>query len=212
MFLYFIQRKRWLGGDTNFLRTFWESYRSANRPDDSFVDRWLNVLFFEAFNNRFHGGHRQFPDDIRKALASAPYLNGGLFTEIDLMCRLALVDNLANHLGEEYKPALYQAVFAFDPDDKTDADKKLIESNLWDSIGQRLSGIAIVDPACGSRAFLSGYSKSSTTCAIEPIERLDGKHPVSTARRQLSEATSTAGRDGVGVPRRGAAPLAGDHH
>ncbi len=232
MFLYFIQRKRWLRGDSGFLRTFWESYRSANQPDDSFVDHWLNVLFFEAFNNKFHGGHRQFPDDIRKALASAPYLNGGLFTEndldethhfqisdsrfvrifdflenynftiaedspldqevavdpemigkvyeslvnvstetnergdagifytprteIDLMCRLALVDNLANHLGEEHKPALYQAVFAFDPDDKTDADKKLIESNLWDSIGERLSGIAIVDPACGSGAFLVG--------------------------------------------------------
>ncbi len=232
MFLYFIQRKRWLGSDTGFLRTFWESYRSANQPDGSFVESWLNVLFFEAFNNRFHGGHRQFPDDIRKALASAPYLNGGLFTEnsldeshhfqisdsrfvrifdflenynftiaedspldqevaidpemigkvyeslvnvsaetdergdagifytprteIDLMCRLALVDNLANHLGEEHKPALYQAVFAFDPDDKTDADQRLIEAKLWNPIGERLSEIVIVDPACGSGAFLVG--------------------------------------------------------
>ncbi|MDE0187332.1 MAG: Eco57I restriction-modification methylase domain-containing protein [Candidatus Poribacteria bacterium] len=232
MFLYFIQRKRWLGDDSGFLRTFWESYCSANQPDDSFVERWLNVLFFEAFNKRFHGGHRQFPDEIRKALASAPYLNGGLFTEnaldeshhfhisdsrfvrifdflenynftiaedspldqevavdpemigkvyeslvnvsaetdergdagifytprteIDLMCRLALVDNLANHLGEEHKPALYQAVFAFDPDDKTDADQRLIEAKLWNPIGERLSDIAIVDPACGSGAFLVG--------------------------------------------------------
>ena len=232
MFLYFIQRKRWLGGDTGFLRTFWESYRSANQPDDSFVERWLNILFFEAFNNKFHGGHRHFPDDIRKALASAPYLNGGLFTEneldeshhfkfsdsrfvrifgflenynftiaedspldqevavdpemigkvyeslvnvstesdergdagifytprteIDLMCRLALVDNLTNHLGAEHKPALYQAVFAFDPDDKTDADQRLIDAKLWNSIGERLSEIAIVDPACGSGAFLVG--------------------------------------------------------
>ena len=84
MFLYFIQRKRWLGDDTEFLESFWESYRSSSQPEDSFVKHWLNVMFFEAFNNKFHGGHRQFPDEIRRALSSAPYLNGGLFTENDL--------------------------------------------------------------------------------------------------------------------------------
>ena len=84
MFLYFIQRKGWLGDNTDFLKTFWESYRTTDQPVDSFVEHWLNVMFFEAFNNRFHGGHRHFPDEIRRALASAPYLNGGLFTENDL--------------------------------------------------------------------------------------------------------------------------------
>ena len=84
MFLYFIQRKGWLDDDTDFLRTFWESYQTTDQPVGSFADHWLNVLFFEAFNNRFHGGYRHFPDTIRKALASAPYLNGGLFTENDL--------------------------------------------------------------------------------------------------------------------------------
>ena len=53
MFLYFIQRKRWLGDDTEFLRSFWESYSETSEQADSFVDRWLNVLFFEAFNNKF---------------------------------------------------------------------------------------------------------------------------------------------------------------
>ena len=81
MFLYFIQRKRWLGEDTEFLRSFWESYQATSEQADLFVGRWLNVLFFEAFNNKFHGGHRHFPDQIREALALAPYLNGGLFTE-----------------------------------------------------------------------------------------------------------------------------------
>ena len=65
----FIQRKRWLGDNTKFLRSFWESYQVALNPDsigatseqaDLFVDHWLNVLFFEAFNNKFHGGHRHF--------------------------------------------------------------------------------------------------------------------------------------------------------
>ena len=232
MFLYFIQRKGWLDDETDFLRTFWESYQTTDQPVGSFVDRWLNVLFFEAFNNRFHGGHHHFPDTIRKALASAPYLNGGLFTEndldnlhnfqisdsrfksifnflesynftiaedspldqevavdpemigkvyeslvnvseetdeqgdagifytprteIDLMCRLALVDNLANHLGEEHKSALYEAVFAFESEEKADADQKLEGRNLWNRLDECLKGLAVVDPACGSGSFLVG--------------------------------------------------------
>ena len=232
MFLYFIQRKRWLGEDTEFLRSFWESYRSANEPVDSFVDRWLNVLFFEAFNNKFHGGHRHFPDQIREALALAPYLNGGLFTEndldgehdfqisdqcfegifdflekynftiaedspldqevavdpemigkvyeslvnvseeadergdagifytqrteIDLMCRLALVDNLTNHLGEAHKNLLYEVIFAFSSDDKADADGKLTAAQLWEPLDGCLKALTVVDPACGSGSFLVG--------------------------------------------------------
>ena len=66
MFLYFIQRKRWLGNDPEFLSRFGKPIRQQNQPANSFVERWLNVLFFEAFNNEFHGGHRQFPDEIRK--------------------------------------------------------------------------------------------------------------------------------------------------
>ena len=232
MFLYFIQRKRWLGEDTEFLRSFWESYRSVDEPVDSFVNRWLNILFFEAFNNKFHGGHRHFPDQIREALALAPYLNGGLFTEnaldgehdfrisdqrfdgifeflekynftiaedspldqevavdpemigkvyeslvnvsdeadergdagifytprteIDLMCRLTLVDNLTNHLGEEHKNLLYEVLFAFNPDDKAAADGQLTEAQLWESLDTTLKQLTVVDPACGSGSFLVG--------------------------------------------------------
>ena len=232
MFLYFIQRKRWLGEDTEFLRSFWESYQATDEPADSFVDHWLNVLFFEAFNRKFHGGHRHFPDQIREALALAPYLNGGLFTEnpldgehdfqisdqrfkgifeflenynftiaedspldqevavdpemigkvyesfvnvsdeedeqgdagifytqrteIDLMCRLALVDNLTNHLGEEHKNLLYEVLFAFAPDDKVAADETLTEAQLWEPLDTTLKELAVVDPACGSGSFLVG--------------------------------------------------------
>lgn len=232
MFLYFIQRKRWLGEDTEFLRSFWEGYQDTSEHADVFVDRWLNVLFFEAFNNKFHGGHRHFPDQIRQALSLAPYLNGGLFrenpldgehdflisdqcfkgifdflesynftiaedspldqevavdpemigkvyeslvnvsdeadergdagifytprTEIDLMCRLALVDNLTNHLGEDHKNLLYEVLFAFNPDDKTEADGKLAAAQLWEPLNGCLKELAVVDPACGSGSFLVG--------------------------------------------------------
>ena len=233
MFLYFVQRKRWLGDDTEFLRSFWETYKAAGQPKDSFFSQWLTALFFEAFNNKFHGGHRHFPDKIRDALAMAPYLNGGLFreneldhkhafalsdtrfeqffrflerynftiseespidqevavdpemigkvyeslvnveetsadqrsaagifytprTEIDLMCRLALVDHLLNHLGAERKNLLYEAVFALEADEKTAGDKALAEAKLWPELDARLREITVLDKTCGSGSFLVG--------------------------------------------------------
>ncbi|WCJ60624.1 Eco57I restriction-modification methylase domain-containing protein [Fontisphaera persica] len=84
LFLYFIQRKRWLGNNPNFLAQFWHAYNTSGQPKNTFFDRWLSVLFFEAFNNKFHGGHRLFPKEIFDALMAAPYLNGGLFAQNNL--------------------------------------------------------------------------------------------------------------------------------
>ena len=229
LFLYFVQRKRWLGDDIEFLRTFWETYQNESQPPDTFVQKWLNVLFFEAFNNQFHGGYTYFPSGIREILQLAPYLNGGLFrknqldtdyiinvsddlwqeiftffeqynftiaedtpldqevavdpemigkvyeslvsvedeergdagifytqrVEIDLMCRLALVDNLANHIGtEEDKYLFYEVFFALEPEEKREADAKL--THLWEKIHEHLTEITVLDPACGSGSFLVG--------------------------------------------------------
>jgi hypothetical protein len=77
-------------------------------------------------------------------------------TEIDLMCRLALVDHLANHLGSERKNLLYEAVFALEPEEKVTADNALSKADLWRDLDDRLRDIAIVDPACGSGSFLVG--------------------------------------------------------
>lgn len=87
MFLYFIEKKGWLGGDKNFLMSFWKAYKETNQPKDTFFENWLKVMFFEAFNNRFHGGHGQFPSQILNILALAPYLNGGLFNKNPLDCK-----------------------------------------------------------------------------------------------------------------------------
>jgi hypothetical protein len=211
MFIYFIQRKGWLANDCDFLLNFWKSYQRSGQSQNSFVENWLRVLFFEAFNNKFHGGHNYFPPEIKEALSLAPYLNGGLFTEnkfdqeykavvsdhrfeqvlkflerynftiaedspldkevdergeagifytprteIDLMCRLSLVDHLANHLREDRKELLYQLVFALEPDEKTDADKAVAAANLWPTLNERLHDITLLDPACGSGSFLVG--------------------------------------------------------
>ena len=77
--------------------------------------------------------------------------------EIDLMCRLALVDNLANHIGtEDDKHLFYEALFAFEPEEKTEADKKLNDANLWEDVHKHLTDITVLDPACGSGSFLVG--------------------------------------------------------
>lgn len=234
MFLYFIQRKRWLGDDTEFLKTFWETYKRVKTDEESdiFVSQWLSTLFFKAFNNKYGVTDNRFPSYIHDILMLAPYLNGGLFTEndldkkegfvvsdarflqifdllqrynftiaedspldqevavdpemigtvyeslvnvseeidersdagifytprteIDLMCRLSLVDYLTNHLGEEHKSLLYDAVFAIESEDKALANKRLTEAGLWQKIYDRLIFIKVIDPACGSGAFLVG--------------------------------------------------------
>ena len=235
MFLHFIQRKRWLGNDCDFLKSYWDEYRTGGQPKDTFFDKWLKVLFFEAFNNKFNHGHSHFSPRIKDALAQAPYLNGGLFTEnvrdregdtyditisddrigqmlaffgkynftvsedtpldkdvavdpemigmvyeslvnisededrrgeagifytprveIDMMCRLALVDWLTNHLGTQHKELLYKWVFAYDEKDKNNATALVATGKLTDPLKQLLSGITLLDPACGSGSFLVG--------------------------------------------------------
>ena len=91
MFLHFVQRKRWLNDDAEFLRTFWQAYRGAGQPADTFFDHWLKVLFFEVFNNQPTAGHRHFPAEIRAALTLAPWLNGGLFRANELDVRYSLM-------------------------------------------------------------------------------------------------------------------------
>ncbi len=104
MFLYFIQRKGWLGGDRNFLANFWRSYQKNKPADDRFFEDWLKVLFFEAFNGKGHGGFRNFPDEVRKQIIEAPYLNGGLFreNELDRRCLVTITDEFFRALFDEF--------------------------------------------------------------------------------------------------------------
>ena len=85
MFIYFIQRKRWIGNDPDFISNFWNSYKQSQTDNNTFYRKWLSVLFFETFNGSFQAGRsdhiKNLPDDIRDILALAPHLNGGLFRE-----------------------------------------------------------------------------------------------------------------------------------
>ncbi|MFC1464146.1 MAG: Eco57I restriction-modification methylase domain-containing protein [Candidatus Brachytrichaceae bacterium NZ_4S206] len=76
-------------------------------------------------------------------------------TEIDLMCRLALVDALAARVAAD-RALLYDWVFAADPEDKRDADRRVTEADLWRALDDAARRLTICDPACGSGSFLVG--------------------------------------------------------
>jgi len=77
-------------------------------------------------------------------------------TEIDLMCRLSLVDWLTGQLGKEHQPLLYELVFAYSPEEKREVDERITSKNLWPVLNQLLENITVLDPACGSGSFLVG--------------------------------------------------------
>lgn len=275
MFLYFVQRKRWLGDNLEFLRAFWQSYQANGETKDAFVNRWLKVLFFEAFNcpfNARHGDLSFFPPSIREAVSRAPFLNGGLFkpndldepkqhqfvvsdtifknaftffehynftisevspldqevavdaemlgkvyeslvnvsveaneqgdvgtfytprTEIDLMCRLALVDNFTNHLGRQHKHLLYAALFALEEDEKNEADKALEHAKLWPDFDAHLRQMAVLDPACGSGSFLIGMLYILNDLCVRANRQLD-KEEFSFERKKRIIAENLYGVD-----------------
>jgi len=77
-------------------------------------------------------------------------------TEIDLMCRLALVDYLNNHLENSHKDLLYRWVFALSEEEKQETDRELTKGNLWKTLDRLVRRVRVCDPACGSGAFLVG--------------------------------------------------------
>ncbi|GIV05347.1 MAG: hypothetical protein KatS3mg016_0922 [Fimbriimonadales bacterium] len=73
MFLYFIQKKRFLNDDPDYLRTLLK--RSQQQGKDRYYREYLCPLFFEALATPIN----QRPAELRQKLGNAPYLDGGLF-------------------------------------------------------------------------------------------------------------------------------------
>jgi len=75
--------------------------------------------------------------------------------EVDFMCRNTVVQYLSNHLNEIPREHLYH--FVFDAPEITESTLKYFSSNkLWHSLEELLENASVVDPACGSGAFLVG--------------------------------------------------------
>ena len=77
MFVYFIQRKGFLDGDTNYLRQRLDRCKKEQGKDKfyNFYRYFLLRLFHEGFGKR----RKDRAPDLEKLLGNIPYLNGGLF-------------------------------------------------------------------------------------------------------------------------------------
>lgn len=79
VFLYFLQRKGWLGGNRHYMHNLFAN----STQKDNFLDGVLETLFFEVLNT-----DKPYRTTAAKSLPNSdeiPYLNGGLFArdEID---------------------------------------------------------------------------------------------------------------------------------
>ncbi|MGD9638725.1 MAG: Eco57I restriction-modification methylase domain-containing protein [Alphaproteobacteria bacterium] len=91
IFIGFVQKRGWLGGDQEFLQNFWLEYKAKFNGDNKFYKNWLEPLFFEALNStpgtQVKYRNNDFSEKTQKTLQMAPFLNGELFkqkTGVDL--------------------------------------------------------------------------------------------------------------------------------
>lgn len=75
--------------------------------------------------------------------------------EVDFICRRSIVEYLSKQLPDVQKDKLYHLVFDL-PEDKEKIEKWLDKKNIWNKLDGVLDNLSVVDPACGSGAFLVG--------------------------------------------------------
>lgn len=75
--------------------------------------------------------------------------------EVDFMCRRSLVEYLSKHLPEIPKEKFYHLIFDL-PEEKDKIKNYLDKDDYWHKLEYVLEDLSVVDPACGSGAFLVG--------------------------------------------------------
>jgi len=93
MFIYFLQKKEFINGDANYLRTCLDKLQKLNSEIKfySFYKDLLRTLFFEGLNRQPH----EFTDPkIAEILGDPPYINGGIFgaSEIEQAFEIEIPD------------------------------------------------------------------------------------------------------------------------
>jgi len=101
MFIYFLQRKRFLDGDEHYLRTRLERMQEL-RGKDSFLTfyRFFLLRLFHDGLGRPHKGDKQ----LEKLLGQVPYLNGGIFSVHEIEDQYKTID---------IPDAAFQRLFSF---------------------------------------------------------------------------------------------------
>ena len=138
IFIYFIQKKGWLGasttayqdGDKNFLQNFFNQAKNT-----SFYPNWLSKLFFETLNKQRDNDDFEMPDGSRVKI---PFLNGGLFDKVNekydgITFPVELFEELFNFLNR-YNFTIYEDspedhTVAVDPEMLGHIFENLLEDN-----------------------------------------------------------------------------------
>ena len=121
VFLYFIQKKGWLGvpkgsewgqGDYHFLTNLFKHCRNPQL----FYQQYLSKLFFDTLNNQREGDLIEL---IEGQFCRIPYLNGGLFEEDDPKHRELIFEaNMFKDLFEFFNQYNF-TIYEDDPNDHT---------------------------------------------------------------------------------------------
>ena len=76
LFLKFLEQKRWLNGDYDYLNSL---FKKSKRNNQNFYREYLYYLFFYALNNQFDNAEFVKQEPLSERLGDIPFLNGGLF-------------------------------------------------------------------------------------------------------------------------------------
>jgi len=136
VFLYFIQKKGWLGvpvaskwgqGDYHFITNLFEKHKNQ----DLFYSEILTKLFFDTLNTKRNGDIIEL---VKGQPCRVPYLNGGLFEEDDKKHRnLIFPHNLFKNLFgffNQYNFTIYED----DPNDHTVAVDPEMLSHIFENL------------------------------------------------------------------------------
>lgn len=149
VFLQFLQKKGWMCGNPNYIKSLFEKHVTANGESctdikpGSFLDNVLEPLFFGVLNTKIEDRKALFTKEkwnmnLLKEWEDIPYLNGGLFEQEEFdKPKSAFPNNIFNELltlFSEYN-------FTIDENDPDDAEVgidpemlgKIFESQLEDN-------------------------------------------------------------------------------
>ena len=127
IFIGFVQKRKWLGDDEEFLQSYWQEYKKQYYGDNKFYSDWLEPLFFEALNSppgrEVQYRNNNYSDKTRKALKMAPYLNGELFKQKTGYDNKDLI--IPDKIIEQFFDFLFQYNFTIEENTRYDEDLEL---------------------------------------------------------------------------------------
>ena len=134
---------------------FFESYNFTIKEDmplesEVAVDPQMIGYVYESLAN--------VAEDIYNPLEDLKKKWGIFYTprvEVDFMCRRSLVEYLSKNMSDLPKEEIYHLVFD-PPDEREKIEGWFTKNEYWRQMEDSLNNLSVVDPACGSGAFLVG--------------------------------------------------------